>query len=566
MINNLTVVQTIKRSSPTFAIPHYSNRILKILLAFLIPSIILLVGSFILAKPAQLPQTDAAISKDTIGPISHISENQTEVEIEPVKVKPEGVPSVLGNESSEINTDDEPVPVAEVSYRADPIYDPVGVELEQIIAGDTSAYGQKVSAEHLVQIDPNQYTKDPLELLAESGGEHLIPDVLKPPLQNNPIGQPQPVGNYQPANQAVNTVQYHYNGDGHLVGKTVDGVRTDFALDIAGDLPEVIYTSDGDSYLHLPGVIMTENPAGEVRYLLSDGLGSIRQTVDETGQVVASYEYDPYGYPVQVSGNDPYGYTGELWESEIGLLHLRKRWYLPETGRFISVDPSEGNTLNPSSLPPSYLYANGNPVNLVDPSGLSWYSPTMYEGTVIHKLIETDYVNRAYAAGREADSEVYIDAASKTKTKLEWGYTLPERVPLPDVGDLNPGRADIVDFSLRSVYEIKHYNSRVIGFADALWYRDKLDQDSLYGQLAPWRLGGPEGYPGAVHFGNWPTDPDAWLMGGYTMPGVITYWGVAKPKKVLEWCWWGVLIYATGNVATQIPGGGAPQPIPVPVR
>jgi hypothetical protein len=35
-------------------------------------------------------------------------------------------------------------------------------------------------------------------------------------------------------------------------------------------------------------VIVAEK-AGEVRYLLSDGLGSIRQAVDETGAVVAYY-------------------------------------------------------------------------------------------------------------------------------------------------------------------------------------------------------------------------------------------------------------------------------------
>ena len=34
---------------------------------------------------------------------------------------------------------------------------------------------------------------------------------------------------------------------------------------------------------------MTENETGETRYLLSDGLGSIRQAVDETGKVVEDY-------------------------------------------------------------------------------------------------------------------------------------------------------------------------------------------------------------------------------------------------------------------------------------
>ena len=121
----------------------------------------------------------------------------------------------------------------------------------------------------------------------------------------------------------------------------------------------------GNAYLHLPGVIVAENTAnGERRYLLSDGLGSIRQAVDETGAVVAYNEYDPYGNPTFHSSlfTLHYGYTGEWWESEVGLLHLRARWYSPGTGTFLSVDSVEGE--------PPYAYVRGNPVNSVDPSGL----------------------------------------------------------------------------------------------------------------------------------------------------------------------------------------------------
>jgi len=51
----------------------------------------------------------------------------------------------------------------------------------------------------------------------------------------------------------------------------------------------------------LPGVIMAESDTGEVRYLLSDGLGSMRQAVGDTGLVVAYNEYDPYGNPIAYS-------------------------------------------------------------------------------------------------------------------------------------------------------------------------------------------------------------------------------------------------------------------------
>jgi hypothetical protein len=128
------------------------------------------------------------------------------------------------------------------------------------------------------------------------------------------------------------TLQPIYNGVGDRVGQTVGVTTTHFALDVQG-LPEVIYTSPstssgqaGNAYLHLPGVIVAEK-AGETRYLLGDGLGSVRQAVDELGAVVAYHEYDPYGNPIRHSQIRPFAFTGEWWQDEVALLHLRARWY-----------------------------------------------------------------------------------------------------------------------------------------------------------------------------------------------------------------------------------------------
>ncbi|MFN8454625.1 MAG: RHS repeat-associated core domain-containing protein [Anaerolineae bacterium] len=59
---------------------------------------------------------------------------------------------------------------------------------------------------------------------------------------------------------------------------------------------------------------------------------------------------------------EPYGYTGEWYEGYIDLLHLRARWYNAEIGAFLSRDLVESE--------PPYQYVRGNPVNMVDPSGL----------------------------------------------------------------------------------------------------------------------------------------------------------------------------------------------------
>jgi RHS repeat-associated protein len=113
---------------------------------------------------------------------------------------------------------------------------------------------------------------------------------------------------------------------------------------------------------------MAENAEGEVRYLLSDGLGSVRQAVDENAALVAYHEFDPYGNPVDNIDGEPYGYTGEWWESDVGLLHLRARWYLPGTGTFLSRDPWEGDELRPLSMN-GWNYVEGNSINHTDPSG-----------------------------------------------------------------------------------------------------------------------------------------------------------------------------------------------------
>ncbi len=60
--------------------------------------------------------------------------------------------------------------------------------------------------------------------------------------------------------------------------------------------------------------------------------------------------------------------SGEQYDSDLGLYYLRARYYNPNTGRFMSRDPEAGNRFSPASLH-KYLYAGGDPVNRIDPSG-----------------------------------------------------------------------------------------------------------------------------------------------------------------------------------------------------
>jgi RHS repeat-associated protein len=60
--------------------------------------------------------------------------------------------------------------------------------------------------------------------------------------------------------------------------------------------------------------------------------------------------------------------SGEQFDNDLGLYYLRARYYNPATGRFLSRDPEDGKPNDPQSLH-KYLYASGDPVNRIDPSG-----------------------------------------------------------------------------------------------------------------------------------------------------------------------------------------------------
>mgnify|MGYP003344552602 CR=1 FL=1 len=65
---------------------------------------------------------------------------------------------------------------------------------------------------------------------------------------------------------------------------------------------------------------------------------------------------------------NPYRYTGERWDLDLHLYHLRARDYAPTLGRFLTADTYEGTSAEPKSLHPQ-VYAHDDPVNNTDPSG-----------------------------------------------------------------------------------------------------------------------------------------------------------------------------------------------------
>jgi RHS repeat-associated protein len=162
-------------------------------------------------------------------------------------------------------------------------------------------------------------------------------------------------------------VNYAYNGLNDRVRQTTNGVTTNYAIDVAGGLTQVL--ADGTNvYLYGNGRV-AQFEGTQAGYFLGDALGSTRQLADASGSLTLNRNYQPYGEELAHEGtaSSIYGYTGEITDPT-GLVYLRARYYAPVQGRFLSRDTWDGDYNRPLSLN-RWNYVESNPINLTDPLG-----------------------------------------------------------------------------------------------------------------------------------------------------------------------------------------------------
>ena len=179
-------------------------------------------------------------------------------------------------------------------------------------------------------------------------------------------------------------VAFEYGGDQKRRSMTTGGVTTQYNWDMdwnvineengAGALART-YTHNPQSLgrMTLAHVDGTNPATGAYRTYLHDHLGSTRSVINQTNDLLATYQYTPYGD--LLSSNNPntttHLFTGHDWNPASSLYFAPFRYYNPQTARWLTRDP-----LGMVDGPNRQCYGGANPINKRDMLGLKEESGT----------------------------------------------------------------------------------------------------------------------------------------------------------------------------------------------
>jgi RHS repeat-associated protein len=195
---------------------------------------------------------------------------------------------------------------------------------------------------------------------------------------------------------------YAYDVDGLRIAQTGvpasgPSITTAYLVDSNRDHAQVIeeWTSSGAAAPQLAAVftfgddLIAQTRDGVTRFVHADGFGNTRWLTDASGAFTDTITFDAFGNQLTRTGTTEieHLYRAEQFDQNSGFYYLRARYLDPRVGRFVSQDTFAGGLFDPVGLH-KYLYANADPINKFDPTGMY----TQDFGYEVEKVVNAQYL------------------------------------------------------------------------------------------------------------------------------------------------------------------------------
>lgn len=213
------------------------------------------------------------------------------------------------------------------------------------------------------------------------------------------------------------TNEIHYIYDGHLVIQERDTNNNVLVTYTRGrDLGGSLQGAGG-----IGGLLARTDGNGSAFYH-ADGSGNITALIDSRQNIVARYEYDPYGNTLAMSGTNAnanrYRFSSKEIHPNSGLYYYGFRYYRPDLQRWLNQDPiREFGGIN------LYRFVRNNPLSFLDKSGLQDEDPKGENG---------EWRPECFKTPEEIKQEKALDDALQHARNEEFGPQEPTLEAAPE--------------------------------------------------------------------------------------------------------------------------------------
>lgn len=213
------------------------------------------------------------------------------------------------------------------------------------------------------------------------------------------------------------SVTYTYDTSNHCVTETIDDGTTVSTHSFLFD-PENVTGYGKQIEEHIDGqlsktffighmIIAQHDATNGLLNFIQDGHCNTRALINTAAAIVQRFSFDAYGKTLTAENYTHADDALTMWLNPdgaysiaTGLTNHIERWR--DGARFMSLDSYSGNNSDPISLH-KYLYANGNPVVGVDPSGMF----SLFGTLVSTKYIAANYLRQIKSAQRKVNLITY---------------------------------------------------------------------------------------------------------------------------------------------------------------